>query len=218
MAKRSDRQKRIKRRLPGRAWKKGDKEPVSGVTGDFTEEGLFFETQYPFSPGSAVKIELAFSGSTIQLDGIVADVANSENHLRAIQVSGMGMEVAYSREQLESLVKAPLPKRRIEIDSAVVIYFGSDSRELKLRNLSASGAALISESSLPDISFVRMIFRLKDSSYPIEINGIPVRSEDTEDGILIGMRFLDPPDRVIEEIEEFVRSQVESSTEEHNKE
>ena len=208
----------VERRLPGRAWADGESEPVSGVTRDFSEEGFFFETRYPFLPGSKVMIELAFSGSTIQLDGVVADVANSEAHLRAIQVSGMGVNVDYSTEQLKDLVAGPAPKRRIEIDSAVVVYFGSDSRQLQLRNLSASGAALMSDSELPDISFIRMIFRLTGSSYPIEVSGISVRSQETPDGTLIGMRFLDPPDRIIHEIEEFVRKQAEKSSEEAHEE
>ncbi len=158
-------------------------------------------------------IELAFSGGTIRLDGVVADVRKTEAQLRAIQVSGMGVEVGYSKDQLRKLVTDPLPKRRININSAVVLYLGSDSRELKLSNLSASGAALISDSELPEILFVWMTFSLTDSSSPIEISGIPVRSEETEDGILIGMRFLNPPDRVIEEIEEFIRAQTAESNE-----
>lgn len=200
--------RRVLRRLPGRAWKKGEKEPVSGVTTEFSEEGLFFETRHPFAPDSTVKIELAFSGSTIQLEGVVDEVANDEDHLRAIQVSGMEVQIAYSDEQMDSLVSAPLPKRRIEIDSAVVVYFGADSQQLKLRDLSASGAALVSDSKLPDVSLVRIIFRLEESSYPIEVDAIPVRSEESEDGTLIGMRFLDPPNDVIEKIEGFIRERT----------
>ena len=202
----------VKRRLPGQAWREGNTAPISGVTAEFSEEGLFFETQYPFSSDSKVMLELAFSGRTIRLDGVVADVNTADGHLRALQVEGMGVKVAYSKEQLKSLVSAPLPKRRIEIDSAAVVYFGSDRRQLKLQNLSASGVALISDSNLPENSFFRMIFRLKESSSPIDISGIPVRSEVTENGTLIGMRFLDPPDRVIDEIEEFIRAQTEDSS------
>lgn len=105
----------------------------------------------------------------------------------------------------------PTPKQRIKIDSAVVVYFGRESRQLQLGNLSASGAALLSESKLPNVSVVRMIFTLTDSAQPIEVNGIPVRTEETADGILIGMHFLDPPDHAIAQIEEFIRNQEETS-------
>ncbi len=212
MTKRTRRWKRVKRRLPARARQEGEEEVISGVTRDFSPDGLFIETQYPFSPGSKVMIELAFSGDTIQFDGVVAQASKAEAHLRAMQVSGMAVNVAFSPEQEKDLVTDPVPKRRINIDSAVVVYFGSDNRELQLSNLSASGAALIGDSELPDISFVRMIFRLTDSSQPIEVTGIPVRSEETEDGTLIGMRFMDPPDSVVAQIEEFILDKIGNST------
>ncbi len=214
MTKRTRRWKRVKRRLPARARKEGEEEVISGVTRDFSSEGLFIETQYPFSPGSKVMIELGFSGRKIQLNGVVARVSKAEAHLRAIQVSGMAVAVAFSKEQLRDLVTDPRPKQRIEIDSTVVVNFGNDRRQLQFRNLSAFGAVLISDAELPDISFVRMIFRLTDASYPIEVSCIPVWSEETEDGTLIGMSFLDPPGRVIARIEEFSRSQTAESNEE----
>ena len=202
-----------KRRLPARIWKEGEwKGPISGVTTDFSHEGLSIETRFPFSPDSKVLIELAFSGRTIQLEGVVTQISGSEGQSRSIQLSGMKVEIAFSEEQLKDLVTDPTPKPRIEINSAVVVYSGSDSHELKLRNLSASGAALIGDSEVPDISVVRMIFRLTDSSHPIEVKGMPVRSEETEDGTLLGLRFLDPPDRTISQIEEFIRNQEETST------
>ena len=204
MTKRRRRSERVKRRLPAQAWKQGEKDPVSGVTRDFSAEGLFFETRHPFLPGSKIMIELAFSGRKIQLEGVVSRANKAESRLRAIQISGMGVKVEFSREQERELVTDPRPKRRVEIDSTVVMYFGSDSQQVKLRNLSTSGVAVESESKLQDISFVRILFKLTESSYPIEINAVPVRSEDTENGTLIGMRFLDPPDQVVAEIEKYV--------------
>jgi hypothetical protein len=186
--------------------------PISGVTRDFSLEGLFIETRHPFSPGSKVMIELAFSGHKIKLNGVVARVSKAEAHPRAIQISGMSVDVAFSPKQEKDLVTEPIPTRRINIDSAVVVYFGNDSRQLQLSNLSASGAALISDSKLPDISLVRMIFSLTDSSQPIEVTGIPVRVEETERGALVGMRFLDPPDSVVAQIEEFIYHKEENST------
>ena len=213
VTKRRRNEKKAKRRLPAKAWKEGDwTPPVSGVTRDFSLGGLFIETRHPFSLGSKVMIELAFSGRRIKLNGVVSQVVKAEAHMRSIRVSGMDVDVAFSEEEASNLVTAPTPKQRIKIDSAVVAYFGSESRQLQLHNLSASGAALISESRLPDVSFVRMIFSLTDSAQPIEVQGIPVRSEETEDGILIGMHFIDPPDSLIAQIEEFIHHQEKAST------
>lgn len=217
MTKRRKSSNKVKRRLPAQAWKEGEwTPPISGVTTEFSLEGLFIETRHPFSLGSQVRIELAFSGRKIKLNGVVSQVLKAEPHKRAIQISGMDVDVAFSEEDTRKFVTDPTPKQRIQIDSAVVAYFGSESRQLQLRNLSVSGAALISESRLPDVSFVRMIFSLTDSSQPIEVQGIPVRSEETADGILIGMRFKDPPESVIAQIEDFIHQQEEKSTDEIN--
>ncbi len=159
------------------------------------------------------KVRLGFSGRTIQLDGVADWIGKAEAKRWAIQVSGRGVEVAFSREQVKELVTDPRPEGRVEIESTAVVYFGNDHCQLQIRNLSTSGAALISDSKLPEESFVRMVFRVTESSHPIEINGILVRSEETEDGILIAMRFLDPPNSFIARIEELIHNQEENSTE-----
>ena len=85
-----------KRRLPARAWKEGEwNEPISGVTRDFSEDGLFVETRYPFSSNGKVIIELAFSGRTIQLEGVVTQISKDEDQSQSIQVSGMKVAIAF---------------------------------------------------------------------------------------------------------------------------
>jgi hypothetical protein len=92
---------------------------------------------------------------------------------------------------------------RVDPSTRVVVFFGSQRRVLALRSLSASGAAIVSPDLLPPIPFVRLLFKLPGQP-DLVVDGVPVRSEEVAEGILVALKFLDPPPEVVTRIEDFV--------------
>ena len=98
---------------------------------------------------------------------------------------------------------------RVRTEAEVVVFFGSERHLMALRNLSASGAVIVSDFELPETAFMRMHVRLTASSEVIELDGVPVRSTPVAEGTLTAVRFLDPPDDVVARIEAFVTARAE---------
>jgi hypothetical protein len=207
MARKQRRSKRIRERVPATVTVAGEDLSVTGFTRDISKEGLFILTRHPFAPGRKVKIELAYKDRTAHLSGVVIHAAHVPHHLRAVQSSGMGIEIARPPSAPREAGAAERGAL-VGTDTEAVVFFGSERHLLQLHNLSTSGAALISDFDLPEVPFIRMHVKLTASEV-IEIDGVPVRSERLEKGSLTAVRFLEPPDEVVERIETFVNERNE---------
>lgn len=206
---------RNKSRVPVRVTRASGDTPVTGFTRDISQDGMFIQTHHPFPPGSRVEVELLYKEQPIAVSGIVVHASRLPAHMQGLQASGMGVKTLRPQETAEasneSEVTSPLPPtdldsgrdERVDPSTRVAVFFGSERRLLALRSLSTSGAAIFSPEVLPQIPFVRLHFKLP--GHPdLVVDGVPVRSEEVEGGVLVALKFLDPPPEVVNRIEEFV--------------
>lgn len=192
----------------------GQEAPVSGFTRDISRDGMFIQTHHPFPPGCRVEVELLYKEQPIAVSGVVVHASRLPAHLQGLQTSGMGVktlrpEGAGLTNGNGSTPSGPVAgvdgvrNQRVDPGTRVAVFFGSERRVLALRSLSVSGAAIVSPEVLPQIPFVRLHFKLP--GHPdLVVDGVPVRSEEVAEGVLIALRFLDPPPEVVSRIEDFV--------------
>jgi len=199
------RSERTRTRLPAKVTQVDSGASINGFTRDISKEGLFIQTRHPFGPGSRVEIELLQKERTVKLDGIVVHAARVPYHLRSLQPSGMGVEIGVPRGPAASAAPGDRGDRaETETETEVVVFFGSERHLMALRDLSASGAAIVGDFELPEGSFMRMHIKLAATSEVLELDGVPVRSEAVEEGTLTAVNFLSPPAEVVERIKAFV--------------
>ncbi len=205
---------RTKSRVPVLVTRADSKTPVKGFTRDISPDGMFIQTHHPFPPGSEVEIELLYEEEAVALSGVVVHASRLPAHLQGLQASGMGVKTLRPESAGPGNGHGTEPAappadgeggrdERVDPSTRVVVFFGSQRRVLALRSLSASGAAVVSPDVLPQIPFVRLQFKLPGQP-DLVIDGVPVRSEEVADGILVALKFLDPPPEVVSRIEDFV--------------
>ena len=169
----------------------GSDKSLSGFTRNISRNGLYIQTRTPLAPGTPIQIELEYPGGRVNLEGVVVRAERVPMHLQGTLQSGMGIKVQPS----PAMARAAGTSRptRIPLGSDVVVFFGSERMRLKLYDLSASGAALLAEEALPEMTFVRLHLKLPSVDGVIELEGVPVGQRPIGLGWLIAINFLDPP-------------------------
>ena len=201
--------KRKRTRVAARIKGEGKEASISGFTRDISRGGLFVQTHHPFPPGTEIEVELLHKDRpAAKLKGTVVHACRVPPHLHTLQASGMGVKLAPQSVPPGLEGATPRSDARAASTKEVLAFFGSDRHLLSIRDLSASGAALISKTPLPEISSVRLHFKLSDRPETLVVDGVPVRSRPLDGGTLIAVRFLDPPDNVVALIEDFVRERA----------
>jgi len=200
---------RRRTRVAARVTEEGVDGAISGITRDISRGGIFIQTRKPLPPGSQVRIELLHKEKpATRLEGVVIHAARVPPHLHNLQPSGMGVRLDEPEASSAGADGEPARDTRVPSSNEVMVFFGSERHLLSIHDLSASGAALVSPTPLPDITFVRMHFKLSDSADVLVVDGVPVRSKPEGSGTSIAVKFLDPPDEVVGLIDDFVRERT----------
>jgi len=204
VAKRKRKSTRVKRRIPVQVWKAGTEESLSGTTKDVSADGIFVQTQKPFPPGTDVVIEMVFSGKTIKLEGVVTQASRVAAAMQSVQTSGMGIKATMPGKFVKDVVGDRRASHRVPVKIDVVGFFGSEKHAFELRDLSETGALLMSKRPLPKIAFTRMNFKLSRRARVLDLDAIPVRIEPVGDHSSVAVKFLEPPEDVAEQLKAFI--------------
>jgi Tfp pilus assembly protein PilZ len=213
MAKGKRKSERVKRRLPVQVWKAGTDESLSGTTKDVSPDGIFVQTQKPFPPGTEVVIEMLHSGKTIKLEGVVTQASRVAGALQSVQTSGMGIKATLPGEFVKDVVGERRASPRVAAKIKVVGFYGSEKHLFELKNLSETGAALISKNAISEIAFTRMNFKVSRRSRVLDLDAIPIRIEPIgEKRVMLAVQFLDPAEGVAEQLKDFVEERATGSS------
>jgi|GEM_PF-2571488 len=95
---------------------------------------------------------------------------------------------------------------RIPLVSEVEFKVHVDKKQYKgvISNISAGGVAIITDSKIDPLSMLRMSFGLPNGSEFKELKGLVVRHEPWDHSLLLGIRFVDLPDKLRAEIAKWV--------------
>jgi hypothetical protein len=211
---------RARTRVQVRVNEVGSSNAVTGFTRDISRDGLFIQMRTPFPSRTRVEVELLYKHMPVRLEGIVMHSARVPHHLQAIQASGMGVKIVRSNGSAGALappVAEPEPqhkvnptpppddrKNRVTVGAEVDVFFGKEKRTLALHDLSASGAAFVSTSELPEAALVTMHLPLSGSGDVVEVECVPVRSRRLGEATVLAVRFDHLPHEVGTKIQAYI--------------
>ena len=96
-------EKRLKRRVPVRFWKKGEEKARTGFTTNISNGGMFLGSNLVFAGGTRLRIEVLDPTSGFMVEGVVARAVRSQPMYRSIQPSGMGIRFLQVSELVSEL-------------------------------------------------------------------------------------------------------------------
>ena len=95
----------------------------------------------------------------------------------------------------------------------MVGFYGSEKHLFELKNLSETGAALISKNAISEIAFTRMNFKVSRRSRVLDLDAIPIRIEPLgEQRVMLAVQFLDPGEDVARQLKDFVEGRATGSS------